>query len=499
MPVAPDDTALLQYTSGSTGAPKGVVLTHANLLANIRAMASATAASTDDVFVSWLPLYHDMGLIGAWLGSLCVGFPLLVMSPLSFLARPVRWLRAISDHAATLSAAPNFGFELCVRRIAAADLAGVDLSSWRIAFNGAEPVSPSTLERFVARFEPYGLRPGALAPVYGLAEAGVGLTFPPPGREPVVDRIDRRALTHAGAAVPASPDDATAQRVVACGRALPGYEVRIVDTLGHLVGDRHEGRVEFRGPSATAGYYRDPEATRRLFDGGWLDTGDLGYTAGGDVYVTGRVKDIIIRAGRNLHPDELEEVVGAVPGVRTGCVAAFASADPEAGTERLVVAAETHLTDASARDALHAAIVDAAVDVLGTPPDEVVLLAPRTLPKTSSGKIRRAASRDRYERGELAQPRSHRGTSAPRSHASRSWLASRHSAACNTGWAQSPTRRSLGARRSRSRSRSRWRFSLPPFAHGVLRSSGPACTCWRGEPASVCAPADVSTSRTGVR
>ncbi|MGZ6977744.1 MAG: AMP-binding protein [Acidimicrobiia bacterium] len=401
-PVRPEDVALLQYTSGSTGSPKGVVLTHADLLANIRAMACAAAVGSNDVFVSWLPLYHDMGLIGAWLGSLCIGFPLVVMSPLSFLARPARWLRAISDHRATLSAAPNFGFELCARKARDEDLAGVDLSSLRMLFNGAEPVSADTLERFRSRFATYGLRPEAIAPVYGLAEAAVGLAFPPLGRGPLVDRIAHESLVRSGVAVPVT-GSVGALRVVACGQALPGYELRVVDGAGNALGDRHEGRIEFRGPSATQGYFRNAEETRRLFDGDWLDTGDLGYLASGDIYLTGRAKDLIIRAGRNLHPEALERAVSDVPGVRAGCVAVFATPDPEAGTERLVVSAETREHDVTAREELRAAIVNLAVDILGTPPDEVVLLEPGSVPKTSSGKIRRAACREMYERGTLTR------------------------------------------------------------------------------------------------
>jgi acyl carrier protein len=398
-PVAAGDIAFIQYTSGSTGNPKGVALTHANLLANIRAMAQAAEASERDVFVSWLPLYHDMGLIGAWLGSLYVGFQLVIMSPLAFLARPERWLWAIHRFRGTITAGPNFAYELCLKRIAPEQLAGLDLGSLRMAFNGAEAVSPETVTRFAERFAPYGLRPGAIAPVYGLAESSVGLLFPPPGRGPLIDRIRRDPFTRRGAADPAPPDDPKALRFVACGRPLPGHEVRIVDETGREVGERIEGRLEFRGPSATDGYYRSAEATRQLFHGNWLDTGDRAYMAEGDVYVTGRVKDIIIRGGRNIHPEELEEAVGALPGLRKGCVTAFGSPDPASGTERLVVLAETRETGATTLEILRQSISRVTTDILGEPPDDVVLAPPHTVLKTSSGKIRRSASRELYETG----------------------------------------------------------------------------------------------------
>ncbi|MBI3938061.1 MAG: AMP-binding protein [Betaproteobacteria bacterium] len=390
-------TALLQYTSGSTGDPKGVVLTHANLLANIRAMGQAVRAGPGDAFVSWLPLYHDMGLIGAWLGSLYYALPLIVMSPLVFLARPERWLWAIHRYRGTLSAAPNFAYELCLRRVAERDIAGLDLSSWRLAFNGAEPVSPDTMQRFAERFAPCRLNPEAIAPVYGLAECSVGLAFPPLGRGLLVDRVKRSAFMRHARAEPAGADEPDALRFVACGRPLPGHQVRVVDATGQEVGERTEGRLEFSGPSATSGYFRRPEATRQLLHGKWLDSGDFAYIAGGDIYLTGRVKDVIIRGGRNLYPYELEEAVGDIPGIRRGCVAAFGSRDPATGTERLVVMAETREQDAAAREKLRAAINAVAVDLLGSPPDDVVLAPVHTVLKTSSGKIRRAASRALYE------------------------------------------------------------------------------------------------------
>ena len=398
------DTAFLQYTSGSTGRPKGVVLTHGNLLANIRAMGEAIEAGPADVFVSWLPLYHDMGLIGAWLGSLHYANLLVIMSPLSFLARPQRWLWAIHRHGGTLSAAPNFAYELCLRRIDDKELDGLDLRSWRNALNGAEAVRPETVERFYQRFAIYGLRRAAIMPVYGLAESSVGLAFPPRNRGPLIDRIRRDDFTASGGAVPAGEEDAKALRFVACGRPLPGHQMRVVDGGGRELPERREGRLQFRGPSVTSGYFRNPQATRQLFKGDWLDSGDRAYIAGGDVYITGRAKDIIIRAGRNIHPDELEEAIGDVPGIRKGSVAVFGGADPDSGTERLVILAETRKREAAALDQLRGKLNALATDLTGGPADDLILAPPGSVLKTSSGKIRRAASRELYEKGDIGRP-----------------------------------------------------------------------------------------------
>jgi len=406
-PVGPKDLAFLQYTSGSTGRPKGVMLSHANLLANLRAMGRLIQAGPEDVFVSWLPLYHDMGLIGAWLGGLCYAYPLVVMSPLDFLARPRRWLEAIHRHRGTLSASPNFGYELTLNRFAGADLGSLDLSSWRCAFNGAEPVSPATLERFAERFKGAGLRPEALMPVYGLAEATLGAAFPPLGRVWQVDAVDREAFARRGEARPKAPDapGPPPLRFVACGLPLPGHEIRIVDPRGRELPERREGRVQFRGPSACTGYYRNPEATRALFDGPWLETGDKGYIAGGALHLTGRIKDVIIRAGRNLHPSELEEALGEIPGLRKGSVAVFGSPDPRSGTERLVVLAETRETGEEAHRRLRQAVNALLADLAAGPPDEVLLAPPGSVLKTSSGKIRRSDCRERYESGRIGRGR----------------------------------------------------------------------------------------------
>jgi 1-acyl-sn-glycerol-3-phosphate acyltransferase len=403
--VEPDagDVALIQYTSGSTGDPKGVVLTHANVLANIRALGRALAVRPDDVCVSWLPLYHDMGLIGAWLGALYHGIPVVLMSPLAFLARPARWLTTLARHRGTISAAPNFAFDLCVKRVTDDEMAGLDLSAWRLAVNGSEAVSPDTLARFASRFTRWGFDPKAMAPMYGLAEAAVGLTATEPGRGPRVDVVNRETFERERHAVPAGPAERSPLRFVSCGTALPGHDVRVVDADGHGVPERTEGRIEFRGPSVTDGYHRNVELTRTVRRAGWMDSGDLGYLAGRELYVTGRRKDIIIKAGRNLYPQEIEELVGRVSGVRRGCVAAFGVPDPERGTERLVVIAETRARDADAREHMRAAVVEHVVDAIGLPPDTVAMAAPGTVLKTSSGKIRRSATRDAYLRGTLGR------------------------------------------------------------------------------------------------
>ena len=394
-------TAFLQYTSGSTGNPKGVVLSHANLLANVRAMRQAAQVSSADTFMSWLPLYHDMGLIGACIGSLVVGYRLVLMSPLDFLAKPSRWLWAIHRHRATLSAAPNFAYELCASKVADAELDGLDLGSWRLAFNGAEPVSPLTIERFAARFAPYGFRREAMFTVFGLAEGVLGLTFPPLGRGPLIDRVDRAALARDGIARPARSGDAGALQLVSCGVPLPGLEVRVVNAAAHELAERTQGRVQFRGPSATRGYHHNAPANATLIAGDWLNTGDLGYFAAGELYITGREKDLIVRRGVTLHPAELEAELTTLPGVRKGGVAVFPATDARSGGERLVVLAETRERDAAERERMRAAITRLAVERIGMPPDDIVLAAPRTVLKTSSGKVRRATARELYEHGAL--------------------------------------------------------------------------------------------------
>ena len=393
------DIAFLQYTSGSTGEPKGVVLTHANILANVAAAGAALGATQADVFVSWLPLYHDMGLVGGCFATMYFGFPVVLMSPLAFLSRPSSWLQAIHRHRGTLSGGPNFCYELCLRRIPPEQMEGVDLSCWRFAFNGAEPVSVQTMTAFSQKFAHWGLRANAMSPVYGLAECTVGLAVTPPSEPWQLDRLDRDRFTRSGEAVPALPDDPAPLQVVGCGKAFAGHDLRVVDAMGLELGDGHEGLLQFRGPSASSGYYHNPKATRGLFDGAWVNTGDRAYLRDGTLFVTGREKDIIIRAGRNISPYELEQAVGDHPGIRRGCVAVFGSRDPATGTERLVVLAELRVRDDTRQDALKHAINALAVHTIGEPADDIVLAPPGSVPKTSSGKIRRVAAREIYEHG----------------------------------------------------------------------------------------------------
>lgn len=401
-----DDTALLQYTSGSTGDPKGVELTHANVLANIRAAAAGCGLGPTDVSVSWLPLYHDMGLVGGWLMNMVFGTPAVILSPVTFLSRPERWLQAFSSYGGTIACAPNFAFDLVVKRVPPEQLAGLDLSRVRALLNGSEPILPTTLDRFAAHLAPAGLRREALFCAYGLAENMVAVTFPPPGRGPVVDAIDRVAFERHGEARPAA-EGAPAGEVlhfVGCGRAVPGHEVRIAGERGEPLPDRVQGRILFRGPSAFKGYYRNPEATARVkLEGGWVDSGDLGYLVGGELFISGRVKDLIIKGGRNYYPHELEAAAGGVAGVRQGCVAAFAVRDEAAGTESIVVVAETKEERVEARAALQQKISEAIAAAVGLPPDRVILTEPGAVPKTSSGKIRRGDTRRLYLAGELGK------------------------------------------------------------------------------------------------
>ncbi len=400
--IEPSDPALIQYTSGSTGDPKGVFLTHENMLANMRAIEKSVPIKATDIEVSWLPLYHDMGLM-SWLSSLYFGIPLTILSPITFLARPERWLWAIHYHRATLSGGPNFAYELCVKKINAKDIEGLDLSSWRFAFNGAEAINPRTLERFYKKFAPYGFKLEAFAPVYGLAESTVALTFPPNIRVPRIDKIDRDAFEKESKAIPAKAlQGKNVLEFVACGEPMSEHAIRIADDAGNILGERHVGNIQFQGPSAMQGYFNNPAATQKAYrSDGWWDSGDLGYLADKEIFIIGRKKDLIIKAGRNLYPEEVEEVVGQISSIRKGCAVAFGVSDPVTGTEKLIVVAETYEMGKEAQQAIRAEIIENMAISLGIPPDAIILVPPRTIPKTSSGKLQRSACKHAYLKGKL--------------------------------------------------------------------------------------------------
>ncbi|HMJ10081.1 MAG TPA: AMP-binding protein, partial [Polyangiaceae bacterium] len=296
-----DETAFIQYTSGSTGEPKGVVVSHANLVANLRASAEAAGFGPNDVSFSWLPMYHDMGLIGGLLQGTYVGIPTFVMLPRHFVRRPESWLRAITRYRVTYTVAPNFAYSLAARRLPDSALRGLDLSCLRLAFNGAEPIDHETVAAFLERFEPYGFRPESFFPVYGLAESTLAAAFPEPGRAPVYDHVQRAALAEAQRALPASSSDPGTLTFVSCGRALPDHEIRILAAeRDEVLPERSVGEIVLSGPSVSLGYYG-----KAFFESPDLRTGDLGYLAEGRLYVVDRLKDLIIVGGRNIIPSDV--------------------------------------------------------------------------------------------------------------------------------------------------------------------------------------------------
>lgn len=393
----PEHAALIQYTSGSTGDPKGVFLLQKNIMANIHAIEKALKLQPSDVVVSWLPLYHDMGLM-SWIASLYFGMPITVLSPMTFLNHPEQWLWTIHYHRATISAAPNFAYELCVKKISNETIEGLDLSSWRFAFNGAEFVNPQTLMRFAEKFKPFGFKETAITPVYGLAENTVALAFPEEGRGARIDRIDRDMFEKKGQAI-STDNTSNYLEFVAEGKVLPDHQLRVVDEANNVLPERMVGSVQFSGPSAMQGYYRNPAASEPIYHEGWWDTGDLGYFADEEIFITGRKKDLIIKAGRNLYPETIEDAVSNVPGIRKGCVIAFGVADAATGTEKIVVVAETNASEKT--EQLQDAIIERVSIDIGVPPDQVIIVRPHTIPKTSSGKLQRSACKQSFLNGEL--------------------------------------------------------------------------------------------------
>lgn len=390
----PDDVAFLQYSSGSTSAPKGIAITHGNVTANLAAIAELIA-ERDSVCVSWLPLHHDMGLIGTLLTGLYSRAMPIQMPPQAFVRQPARWLRAISDYRATITVAPNFAFRYCVQNVDLASLDGVRLDSLRVALNGAEPIDAGAVQAFQAKFAPLGLRPHVVRPVYGLAENSLAVTFADPGPF-VAERIDAELLETTGEAVPAAPGRRS-RRFLSVGRPVPGVEIEIADEHDRPLPDRRVGQILVRGTSMMRGYFGDDKATATALANGCLHTGDLGYVANGQLFVTGRAKDVIIRHGRNYYPNDIEHQLGAVPGV--GAVAVF-----EVETD-VVVAAETRSVVAEELAALETQLRSMMYDGFAFGPSAVVLLHPGRIPRTTSGKVRRSECRRLYITGDLPDRR----------------------------------------------------------------------------------------------
>lgn len=395
-----DAIALIQFTSGSTGSPKGVVLSHRALLANARAIGHALAFAPDDVCCTWLPLYHDLGLIGHLLTPLAWGIDAVLISPEAFVQRPLLWLETVSRHGCTVSSATNYGYSVCARQIREPLPASIDLSRWRLALCAGEAVQHDTLASFADRFATSGFRPTSFLPCYGLAEFSLAATFPPLGRAVRVDRIDRSRFQLTGCAVPADTEDPACLAYVSVGRAVLDSTVRIVDGSGEAVPERCEGDIELFGPSRMREYFGDAEATGQALRAGWLRTGDRGYLADGELFITGRASEVILVRGRKVYPEDAEAAAASVPGVRAGRTVAFAQPNSVRGTEELVLVCELRAEpDDPAR--LRRSIANAVRGRVGVKPQRVLFALPQTISKTSSGKLMRRFVRSRYEAGEI--------------------------------------------------------------------------------------------------
>jgi fatty-acyl-CoA synthase len=396
----PERLVILQYTSGSTSEPKGVMIPDRVLRANIDASCAAAELSLEEVMVSWLPLYHDMGLVGFLSIPMTRGVQLVQAAPQDFMAKPGNWMQWISDHGGTATAGPNFAWVLATRALQRAE--GLDLSSLTLALSGAEPVDPNAVEAFVRAAEPFGFVAGSVFPAFGMAEVAIGGAFPLRHRGMVCDSVDRQVLERERLATPLEVADAEEEldvrRLPLLGKAVPGLEMKVVhpDTYEELP-ERHVGELLLRGTSVTPGYYKRPDATAALFRDGWLCTGDLAYLVNGELVLCGRIKDVIIVGGRNVFPEDIERAVGVLDGVRAGNVIAF-GVEGYKGKESVVVVAEVRADDL---DAVRHDIHHRALDVCGLPPRDVMLVKPGTLPKTSSGKLQRAKCRELYLSEEL--------------------------------------------------------------------------------------------------
>ncbi len=395
-----DDLLVLQFTSGSTSEPKGVMLANHTMAANLDAIDEMMEIDVEsDVLVSWLPLYHDMGLVGCCLLPMTKGFRLVLAAPQDFLAKPARWMEWISDYGGTATAGPNFSYVLATRALNRSKKT-LDLSKVRIALNGAEPVDPASVRAFLEAGERHGLPPESIFPAFGMAELCIAGAFPKPMGGLQVDVVDAYALEHEHWAVPVEAGHERAREIVRLGKPVPGLEFRIIDTsTGEELPERWVGELQISGTSVTDGYYKRPDANAELFTGEWLQTGDLAYMVDGAMYMCGRIKDVIIVGGRNIYPQDIERAVGTVEGIRAGNVVAFGMPGRK-GKETVVVVAESRVEDDIVAVA---AIKQMTLEAVGIPAHDVVLVNPSTLPKTSSGKLQRVLCKHQYESDELSR------------------------------------------------------------------------------------------------
>jgi fatty-acyl-CoA synthase len=399
-----DEPCFLQFTSGSTSAPRGVIVTHRNLLANARAMINSLEINSDlDKAVSWLPLYHDMGLIGFVIATLVAQIPVVFIPTIAFVKHPGVWMETVHRYRGTVTFGPNFAFELAAKR-AAKISRRTDLSCLRVLGCGSEPINPKTMECFISAFAPLGLRRKVILPCYGMAEATLAIAFDnlhKPMQKLVIDRYAYETLNVARPI--AADDDATESKnrfeLVSCGRTIPDHELQIMNDRGEMLPDGYVGEIVFRGPSVTPGYFQNPEASSQLLQGGWLHTGDLGFILNGDLYISGRQKDLVIINGRNYPPQAIEWIVEEIAGIRKGSVVAF-SVNGDS-TEKLVIIAETTMTDSAG---LTLAVSDQVRSALGLSVYRVVLVGRGSIPKTSSGKLQRRQTKALFEGGQLGFP-----------------------------------------------------------------------------------------------
>ncbi|MEO8657449.1 MAG: fatty acyl-AMP ligase [Bryobacteraceae bacterium] len=397
-----EDIAFLQFSSGTTVEPKAVSVSHSNLMHNLSMMEAGIGGGTPEEFagggVCWLPLYHDMGLVGCLYLGLHYPGTMTYMGPESFIGRPAMWLQTISKYRGVVSPAPHFAYGLCLKKVRDEDMEGVDLSSWRAALNGAEPIDVETMERFCERFARWGFKREAMKPVYGLAEAGLGVSFSAMDEAPVVTEFDRAALSGEGKAIRGE-----GRKLPSVGKAMVGLSVEIQDENGNAVAEGLAGRIMIKGPSVTKGYFNDPELNETMIRNGWMDTGDIGFFFEGNLYIGGRAKDLIIIRGRNYAPQEMEELLLDIAGLRTGCAVAL-GIQVEGSGEDLLILAELDSMSKRPEEEVLAEIRNRLLTGLSLAPYHIELLPPGTLPRTSSGKLRRSDALKKYVAGELVPP-----------------------------------------------------------------------------------------------